>query len=161
MKARISIRRAVPTDSTALSGLIRRNAEAVLASDYTPQQLTAWKRYNTPAQVRQRLGQRRTFCAVRSGRICGTVALKGDELVGLYVSPRWRGCGIGRMLLDHLEGVAAKQGINRLHLTSTPSAVTFYEHHGWKSGRKVVLNILEVDFEETAMTKDLRSLPKR
>jgi len=64
------------------------------------------------------------------------------------------------MLLDHLESFAAKQGINRLHLTSTRSAVTFYEHHGWKRGRNVVLNILKVDFEETAMTKDLRGFSK-
>ena len=86
--------------------------------------------------------------------------MQGDELVGLYISPSWRGCGVGRMLLDHVENFAAKQGIYRLHLTSTPSAVRFYEHHGWKRGRKVLLNILKVVFEETAMTMDLRGLSK-
>ena len=46
-------------------------------------------------------------------------------------------CGVGRMLLDHLESFVAKQGINRLHLTSTPLAVMFYKPHGWKRGREV------------------------
>ena len=152
---RISIRRVTQADAAAISGLIRRNADGVLSADYTLEQLNAWKRYNTPAQVRQRLGERETFCAVASLQVCGTIALQETELVGLYVSPRWRGRGIGRMLLEHLEMFAANQGISALRLTSTPSAVEFYRHHGWKRRRKVVLNIRGVAFEETLMTKRL------
>jgi len=125
---------------------------------YSRDQLNAWKRYNTPRRIRQRLLEQTTFCAFRGGRLCGTIGLKGDELVGLYVSPAFRGKGIGILLLAHLECFAARQGIARLHLTSTPSALSFYLRNGWHAGRTVVLSIMGVDFEETFMSKTLNQI---
>src|SRR5262245_19737522 len=110
MKRLVAIRPATERDARALSALIRRNAEVVLSAHYSRDQLAAWKRYNTPARVRQRLAERTTFCAFRGRRLCATVALQGTELVGLYVSPSTRGKGIGRALLVHLETFAAARG---------------------------------------------------
>lgn len=155
LDARIRIVPATGRDAAAISALVRRNADAVLSSDYSPEQLAAWKRYNTPARIRERLAERTTFCAFQSGRLCGTIGLKGAEMVGFYVSPRWRGRGIGRMLLAHLEAFAAQQGIRTLHLTSSPSAVSFYRQSGWQGERPVVLTMLGVRFPETFMTKTL------
>jgi GNAT superfamily N-acetyltransferase len=156
MNSRVAIRRATDKDARAISALIRRNADVVLSAHYSPEQLAAWKRYNTHASVRQRLAQRTTFCAFVGGRLCATIALEDTELVGLYVSPGSRGKGIGKALLEHLEGFAAMQGIAALHLTSTPAAVDFYLHNGWRAQHKVVLTILGIDFEETFMHKRLK-----
>jgi len=82
--------------------------------------------------------------------------LQGTELAGLYVSPNSRSQGIGRSLLAHLERFAATQGIFVLHLTSTDSAVGFYLQNGWRAERKVILNILGVNFEETYMVKRVK-----
>src|SRR6185503_12139367 len=117
--ARITILPATKKDARAISTLIRKNADAVLSADYSPEQLVAWKRYNTPAHIRHGMAERTTFCAFRAGRLCGTIALQGSELVGFYVNPRFRGKGIGRLLLAHLEAVAVKQGITALHLHSS------------------------------------------
>lgn len=150
-----SIRQATEKDARALSGLIRRNADAVLSAHYSREQLSAWKRFNTPARIRQRLPERTTFCAFRAGRLCATIGLEGSELVGLYVSRTSRGQGLGKLLLAHLESVAATQGLTRLHLTSTPAALDFYLRNGWRCGKTVVLKIFGVDFEETFMSKRL------
>ena len=155
MNALISIRHATERDARAISNLIRRNAEVVLSMHYSGDQLSAWKRYNTPARIRQRMAERTTLCAFRAGRLCATIGLEGSELVGLYVSPGLRGKGIGKSLLAHLESFAVTQGIGRLHLTSTPLALDFYLRNGWHAGRTVVLNIMGVDFEETFMSKRL------
>jgi N-acetylglutamate synthase-like GNAT family acetyltransferase len=155
MDAPIFIRKATEKDVRAICALIRRNAEVVLSRDYSRDQLNAWKRYNTPARLRQRMAERTSFCAFRGRRLCGTIALEGNELVGLYVSPASRGKGIGILLLAHLECFAATQGIARLHLTSTPSALSFYLRNGWHAGRTVVLTIMGVDFAETFMSKRL------
>ena len=156
--ASITILPATEKDARAISALIRKNADVVLSACYSPEQLAAWKRYNTPARIRQGMSGRATFCAFHAGRLCGTIGLKGSELVGLYLSPHWRGRGIGRLLLAHLEAFAATRGITTLHLTSTPSATRFYSQSGWYSERTVVLNILGVDFEETFMTKTLGAI---
>ncbi|MEK6257126.1 MAG: hypothetical protein AABP62_00785 [Planctomycetota bacterium] len=63
MNVPISIRRATEKDARRISRLIRRNAEMVLAVHYSRDQLMTWKRYNTPARIRQRLPQRTTFFA--------------------------------------------------------------------------------------------------
>jgi GNAT superfamily N-acetyltransferase len=141
-----------------MSALIQRNADVVLSAHYSRDQLAAWKRYNTPGRVRQRMAERKTFCAFLAGRLCATGAVQGTELVGLYVSPSSRGKGIGRLLLAHLERFAATQGIAVLHLTSTPSALDFYLQNGWRAKQTVVLSILGVDFEETVMSKPLSAL---
>lgn len=153
LHGRIGIVRATDRDAAAISALVRWNADAVLSADYSPEQLAAWKLYNTPARIRERLAERTTFCAFHSERLCGTIGLKGAEMVGFYVS--WRGRGVGRMLLAHLEAFAAQQGIRTLHLTSSPSAVSFYRQGGWRGERPVALNILGVRFPENFMTKTL------
>jgi len=79
---RITILLASEKDARAISTLIRKNANAVLSADYSLQQLAAWKRYNAPARIRQRMAERTAFCAFRAGRLCGTIALQGSELVG-------------------------------------------------------------------------------
>ena len=156
--ATLRIRSATEHDSRAISSLIRQNADVVLSTHYSQQQLTAWKRYNTPARVRQRMLERRTFCAHRAGRLCATIALQGTEVVSFYVRPGLRGNGIGRVLLAHLEEYAAANGITALHLTSTPSALDFYLRSGWRAERAVVVNVMGVDFEDTLMTKSLAKL---
>ena len=157
--ANITIRTATERDARAISALICRNADAVLAEEYSSAQLAAWKRYNTPARFRERMKSRTTFGAYRTVRLCGTIALEGTELVGFYVSPSCRGQGIGKLLLAQLEAFAISKGIKSLSLTSSPSATTFYLQHGWKTKRSVVLSMLGVDFEESLMTKVLALNP--
>jgi GNAT superfamily N-acetyltransferase len=149
------IRPASQRDARALSALVRKNADDLLAGSYSARQLAAWKRYNTPARIRRRIAERATFCAFRGRRLCATAALGGTEVQGLYVNPRVCGQGIGRRLLSHLESLAASQGVTSLHLTSTPGAVAFYVRNGWRAGRTVVVVVLGVQFEETHMTKRL------
>src|SRR5687767_2483053 len=136
MKPLLFIRSATESDARSISALIRRNADVVLSAHYSRAQLAAWKRYNTPARVRQRLTDRTTFCAFLAGRLCATVALQGSELVGLYVRPRSRGQGIGRTLLAYVENFAVKKGIAVLQLTSTPAALDFYLQNGWRAKRQ-------------------------
>jgi GNAT superfamily N-acetyltransferase len=153
--ATLRIRPATEHDARAISTLIRQSADIVLSTHYSQQQLTAWKRNNTPARVRQRMLERTTFCAHRAGRLCATIALQGTELVSFYVRPGSRGKGIGSALLSHLETFAMANGIAALHLTSTPAALDFYLRCGWRAERAVVVSVMGVDFEDTFMTKRL------
>jgi N-acetylglutamate synthase-like GNAT family acetyltransferase len=153
---KLVVRQAKAGDARAICSLIRRNADAVLVAHYTPRQLDAWKRHNVAARFRKMMKGGTTLVPHRAGRLCGTIGFEGDELVGLYVNPAWRGNGIGGQLLAMVEALALKRGIASLHLCSSPGATTYYLKHGWKSKRSVVLSVLGVDFEETFMTRKLR-----
>jgi len=149
------IRKATIHDARRISYLIRKNTEKVEENNYSEAQISAWKLANSPKAIINLLKKRTMFCAFRNGKLIGTIGLQGSEVVGAYVSYSKRGKGIGKKLLSYLEKYARKQQIQRLELTSTPSAVNFYKSLGYQAKRSVVLNINGVDFMETSMTKKL------
>jgi predicted N-acetyltransferase YhbS len=65
-----------------------------------------------------------------AGSIVGVVAVKGDMITKLYVSPERTGQGIGRSLYEAAESWVRAQGHSRVSLGAFPSAVPFYERMG-------------------------------
>lgn len=73
------------------------------------------------------------------GRAVGCVAVEpGAERVGeikrMYVAPEARGHGLSRLLLDRIEGVAAREGLARLRLETglaQPEALSLYATAGY------------------------------
>ncbi len=69
----------------------------------------------------------------------GTPAALLEDVV---VDPSWRGRGIGRRLLEDLEGWARAQGASRLQLLAdreNAPALRFYDAVGWEPTRLVCL----------------------
>lgn len=152
----MQIRKAKLSDAQRISYLIRKNADKVLALDYSKVQLIAWKNSNTLKAIANQLKQREIFCAFENDRLVGTIGLRENEVLGLYVSYSRRGKGIGKKLLNHLEEYAKKNGITALKLTSTPSANTFYQRNGYVPQGSVIVNVNGVNFKETKMTKNIK-----
>jgi GNAT superfamily N-acetyltransferase len=88
-----------------------------------------------------------TFLVARSddGRVVGGVGVRRfapeaglGEIKRLWVDPAWRRRGLGRMLMDEMESVAARLGFSSLHLATgdhQPEAVALYEGSGWQRRR--------------------------
>ena len=89
----------------------------------------------------------RTFVAVADSVIAGfitTVEVMAFEypvgymkINGLAVKSELQGAGIGRRLIEHVEGLALQKGISRIGLATgfqRKEAHAFYEHLGYKSG---------------------------
>lgn len=53
-------------------------------------------------------------------------------LAGVYVTPAWRGRGVGAIIVDAATRQAAEWGVRRLYL-HTETAQPFYERLGWRS----------------------------
>jgi putative acetyltransferase len=67
---------------------------------------------------------------------CGLIINHGDyaELKRMYVTPEWRGRGIGRRILEALEMNARAAGLTMLRLetgVSQPEALRLYEQAGY------------------------------
>jgi len=69
---------------------------------------------------------------------CGGVQLFGadyGELKRMYVRPRFRGLGLGKLLLDHLSDYARRQGVGLLRLETgvhQKEAIGLYEGAGFR-----------------------------
>lgn len=81
------------------------------------------------------------FVVAREGdRVVGGVGLRQvatgvAEVKRLWTDPAWRGQGVARALMVHLEGSAAALGYDALWLATgpkQPEAVAFYETTGWR-----------------------------
>lgn len=69
---------------------------------------------------------------------CGGVQLYGreyGELKRMYVRPRFRGLGLGKSILEHLEGYARERGVGVLRLETgihQEEAIGLYEGSGFE-----------------------------
>jgi ribosomal protein S18 acetylase RimI-like enzyme len=55
-------------------------------------------------------------------------------ILAIAVDPAAQGLGLGKNLMNHLEGLARAQGFDRMHLTvavNNSGAIAFYERLGW------------------------------
>ena len=81
-----------------------------------------------------------TFVAHQDAVLLGTVSLDLTDflpmdhlspwLASLYVDAPFRGRGVGRALVGHLQDFASSRGIGPLHLW-TPGSTQLYLHCGW------------------------------
>ncbi|MEL6946288.1 MAG: GNAT family N-acetyltransferase [Pseudomonadota bacterium] len=66
---------------------------------------------------------------------CGSLALVSDgtsgEVKTMFIEPNVKRYGIGSLLLEHLFNRAQELGLARLELEAEPTAVGFYEKHGF------------------------------
>ena len=150
----ICIRKATHNDSKKISYLIQKNTEAN-PNNYNQEQLVTWKKYNTPSRIKKQLTEREIFCAFENEKLVGTIGLLNNEIVGFYISPSKRGQGIGTKLFDFIENQAKQKGYKTLLLTSTPSAVKFYQNKGFQQTKTVIVTIDGVDYQEYNMIKTL------
>ncbi len=151
----IHIYPAHPAEAAAISRLIEENTEQVTGNHDTAPQATVWGKAESPEYIRNLLYRRTIFCAYEQGRLVGTVGLEGRKIVGLYVDHTRQSKGIGNILLAHLEAHAREQGIEELVVTVVPSAIPFYEQHGYLAQGQEGVVVDGVVFEEISMRKIL------
>jgi putative acetyltransferase len=130
-----AIRSATTTDADAIASLL---AEAFV--EFEPLYTAGGYRATTPnrEEIQQRLADGPIWVAEQEGRIAGTVSAivrpDGVYVRSMAVARVARGCGIGRLMLKHVQDFAAEQDRHRLYLSTTPflsSAIRLYEQAGF------------------------------
>ena len=78
--------------------------------------------------------------AERDAQIIGFAefAPSRGEVVAVYVHPHHSRQGVGTMLFSAIEHCAIEAGIRELCLSSSPTAVPFYERFGFIAGPPIV-----------------------
>jgi len=80
--------------------------------------------------VRRESRSQQYLIARDAGGIVGVVAVSGDTITKLYVSPKHTGEGIGRSLYEAAESLIRNGGHARVALGAFPTAVPFYVRMG-------------------------------
>ena len=147
----MTIRPAKETDLANLSQLIARSVNTLNASDDSAEDLAFICAKHDEANLLRHLMRREVLVLEIDNKLIGTGSLEGDRLHSLFVEPNIAKMGHGRTLVDHIESLARSKGVSLLKLSSSRTAVLFYEKLGFQK-----LNFEPREFAPTwAMEKPL------
>jgi putative acetyltransferase len=154
---KLALRPYLPADAPLLTEIFRASIEELTAEDYNEAQRGVWAAAaDDEAAFAARLAQGLTLVATLGGSVVGFVALKGTERLDLlYVHPAVAGQGIGAMLCDAVERLAAGRGTPKLTADASDTARGFFEHRGYVAQRRNTVLLGDEWLATTTMEKPL------
>ena len=137
-RAPAGLRPFLPADAPLLAEIFRASIAELAADDYTAVQQEAWAAAADDENAfAARLGRELTLVATIDGAPVGFAALKGAEEIDLlYVHPAVAGRGVGAMLCEALEKLAAGRGAASLMADASDNALGFFTHRGFVAERR-------------------------
>jgi putative acetyltransferase len=156
---KLALRPFLPADAAHLAEIFRASVEELTAEDYTEAQRQAWaSTADDEDAFAARLGERLTLIATLEGSVVGFIALQGaDEIDMLYVHPAVARQGIGAMLYDAVEKLAASRGAARLTVEASDSASGFFQQRGFVAQQRNTVSLGSEWLANTTMEKKLVS----
>ena len=132
-KPELAMRPFLATDTPLVADIFRASIDELTAEDYSDSQREAWAAAADDEEaLGERLGGQLTILGMLGGSPVGFASLKGaDQLDMLYVHPAAVGNGVGSMLVEALEKLAAARGARRLTAEVSDSANEFFQKRGF------------------------------
>ena len=126
---KISIRKAQPEDAEAICHVHVASVQTLCVNDYTPEQIEAWVGKVTPEGRRNAIEKRSEimFVADNRGTIAGFSSLFENEVRAVHVHPDYVRQGVGKLLLEAVEKEAISQHIEKLRVSASTNAQSFYQ----------------------------------
>ncbi len=125
------IRAATADDAQAVSSVILKALRHTNAKNYSAEIIARVEASFSPSALLSLFQHREVFVAVLDERIVGTASLDGRAVRTVFVSPDIQKHGIGRLLMEAVEGAARKAGIDVLAVPSSVTAEQFYANLGY------------------------------
>lgn len=151
------LRPMLPADVPVIAAIFQASIEELAAEDYDEGQRNAWA---ASADDEGAFGAMLTGCltlvATIRGAPVGFIALEGkDHIKMLYVYPPKARQGVGALLCDAIEKLAAGRGAKMLTVDASDTARPFFEAKGFEAHRRQTVAIGDEWLGNTRMRKQL------
>jgi N-acetylglutamate synthase-like GNAT family acetyltransferase len=127
----ITLRRFANEDADDVSQLIIDNLSSVNIHDYGEEAIRQLIPFYSPRWLTQFAQNGEMYVAEIHSRIVGTATLEQDRIRNVFVRTDCHRQGIGRILMQHIEGIARQKDKSRLFLHAGVSAAGFYQNLGF------------------------------
>ena len=147
----------LPADAAMLAEIFRASIAELTAEDYSEAQQEAWaSAADDEAEFADRLAKQLTLVGTLNGSPVGFITLEGKEQIGmLYVHPAAAGQGVGTMLYDAIEKLAAARGAAKLTVEASDSASDFFQKRGFVAQKRNTVLRADEWLANTTMEKKL------
>jgi putative acetyltransferase len=154
---KLAMRPFLPADTPLLAEIFRASIEELTGDDYSEAQQEAWVAAADDEQAfGARLAKGLTLLGTMDGSPVGFASLVDNErLEMLYVHPAAAGHGVGSMLVDALEKLAAARGARRLRADVSDSAQDFFKRRGFVAQQRNTVPLGDEWLANTTMEKHL------
>ena len=159
---KLALRPFLPADAPVLAEIFRASIEELTGDDYSETQQEAWAAVADDEEAfAARLAKHLTLLATMDGSPVGFAALEGQgadkqtHIDMLYVHPAAVGLGVGSMLIDALEKLAAARGAARLTADVSDNAQEFFRHRGYVPQQRNTVTLGNEWLANTTMHKPL------
>ena len=123
----MEIRKATKKDVRKISLLRRKTLREINKNDYPKVFLQFLINENSTQGIINKMADRDMFCMWEDDFLLGTIELKGNKILGLFIKSSEIGRGIGTKLMDFIEIYARSKKIKQVRLYSTKFALNFYK----------------------------------
>ncbi|HKF10301.1 MAG TPA: GNAT family N-acetyltransferase [Xanthobacteraceae bacterium] len=156
-KPKLALRPFLPADAPLLAEIFRASIAELTGEDYSEAQQEAWAATaDDKATFTARLANALTLLGTIDGSPVGFASLADKERIDmLYVHPAAAGQGVGSMLIDALEKLAASRGAARLTAEVSDSAQDFFRRHGFVATQRNSVQLGGEWLANTTMEKRL------
>lgn len=152
-----ALRPYLPQDADALAEIFRLSIEELTEDDYSPAQQEAWaSAADDEEKFAARLADNLTLIATLEGTPVGFITLKDNRSIELlYVHPAVARHGVGGMLVEAVEKLAAARGASHLVVDASDSAREFFERRGFAPEQRNSVSVGDEWLTNTTMKKRL------
>jgi putative acetyltransferase len=153
----LALRPYLPADASLLAEIFRASIEELTGEDYSEAQQQAWASAADDEQAfAAQFASDLTLIATLDGSPVGFASLKGpDHIEMLYVHPALARQGVGSLLVDALEKLAAARGTERLTVDASDSASGFFDRRGYVAKSRNTVTCGDEWITNTTMEKRL------
>ena len=154
---RFALRPYLPEDAEILAAIFRASIEDLTQEDYNPAQQEAWAAAADDEQAfADRLAKHLTLLATLEGSPVGFASLADNKTIDMiYVHPAVAGQGIGTMLYDAIEKLAAARGATQLTVEASDTAREFFQSRGFTPEQRNTISVGNEWLTNTTMKKKL------
>jgi putative acetyltransferase len=153
----MTLRPFLPQDTPLLAEIFRASVMELTGDDYTESQQEAWvSAADDEETFGARLANQLTLVGLLDGSPVGFASLEGAGHIDmLYVHPAAADHGVGGMLYDALEKLAAARKATRLTTDASDNAQDFFRRRGFKPQRRNSIPMGDEWLANTTMEKTL------
>jgi putative acetyltransferase len=152
-----ALRPYLPQDADALAEIFRASIAELTEEDYSPEQQQAWaSAADDEEKFAARLADNLTLIATLEGTPVGFVTLKDNRSIELlYVHPAVARHGVGGLLLEAVEKLAAARGASQLVVDASDTAREFFARRGFVPEQRNSVSVGDEWLTNTTMKKRL------